>query len=647
MCGIAGRVNFRSGRPADGQVIAGMCDLIAHRGPDGSGVVCTGPVGFGHRRLAIIDLSDAGRQPMWSSDGRLLVTFNGEIYNFRQLRAQLERRGHRFRTRTDTEVILAAYDEFGISCVQHLRGMFALALWDVRERMLLLARDRLGKKPLFYRLDHDGIEFASEPKAFLANPEFRPEPDLGAIVRYLVLQYVPSPTSAFQGVSKLPPAHYLVIRDGRLEIARYWRLRYQPKLTCSVDEAAEGLLEKLEQAVRLRLVSDVPLGAFLSGGLDSGTVVALMARHSSGPVKTFSIGFEDPAYDELPAARLVADRFGTEHHEFVVRPEAVAIVPKLVWHYGEPFADSSAVPTFCLAELTRRHVTVALNGDGGDEALAGYDRYVANAVAARIDRFLLPPLRGAVGRLGRWMRRGALSKQLRSRAGRFLEGLASEPPRRYGRWITHFHPAMFEGLLTAQFRRANGGGDPLEAILRSYEESDGLDLLDRTLQVDVENYLPEDLLVKVDIATMAYGLEGRSPFVDHEVMEFCARLPARLKLHGSTKKYLLRVAAASLLPAQVVNGPKMGFGVPLDRWFRRELKEMAFDVLLGRRLAERGLVRREAVQTLLEEHLSGRCTWHYQIWNLLMLELWFQTFIDNRPQSPVAVESRAHASPVG
>ncbi|MDR7420808.1 MAG: asparagine synthase (glutamine-hydrolyzing), partial [Armatimonadota bacterium] len=305
MCGIAGRVNFRSGRPVDADLVGSMCHLVAHRGPDGHGVACTGPVGFGHRRLAIIDLSDAGRQPMWSGDGRLLVTFNGEIYNFRELRSELERRGHRFRTRTDTEVILAAYDEFGLHCLQHLRGMFAFALWDRRERTLLLARDRLGKKPLFYRLDRDGIEFASEPKGFLANPEFEPEADPAAIQAYLALQYVPSPRSAFRGVNKLPPAHYLVVRDGRIEIARYWRLRYEPKLGCSEDEAAERLLHHLDEAVRLRLVSDVPLGAFLSGGLDSGTVVALMARHSSGPVRTFSIGFDEPAYNELPEARLV------------------------------------------------------------------------------------------------------------------------------------------------------------------------------------------------------------------------------------------------------------------------------------------------------------------------------------------------------
>jgi asparagine synthase (glutamine-hydrolysing) len=649
VCGIAGRVNFSTLRPVDPALVAGMCDLLAHRGPDGAGVDVEGFVGLGHRRLAIIDLSSAGRQPMASADGRYRITFNGEIYNFRELRAELAAQGHAFRTRTDTEVILAAYERHGVDCLARLRGMFAFAIWDARDRRLFVARDRLGKKPLFYRVDRDGIEFASEPKAFLADPAFVAEADPAAISQYLTLQYVPSPLSAFKGVHKLPPAHYLLVEDGRVRLERYWRLRYQPKFAGTEAEAVEGLRHELQEAVRLRLISDVPLGAFLSGGIDSGTVVALMAAASSGPVKTFSIGFEEKAYNELPEARLVAERYGTEHHEFVVRPDAIGIVPRLVWHYNEPYADSSAIPTFYLAEVTRRHVTVALNGDAGDENLAGYDRYLANVLASRFDPLMPAPLRGALAAAGRGLRRGALSKQFRSRAGRFLEGLSHDPARRYARWLTHFNPSMKQALVTPEFQAAAGPADGLEPIDRSFRESDGLGLVDRTLAVDVENYLPDDLLVKVDIASMAHGLESRSPFVDHRVMEFCASLPAKLKLNGTTKKYLLKRLAAPLLPARILNRPKMGFGVPLDRWFRGELEGMAHDLLLGPRFASRGMFRPAAVRRLLDEHASGSYTWHYQIWNLVMLESWFRMFIDERPSAapaatPPAVSTVARPS---
>jgi asparagine synthase (glutamine-hydrolysing) len=634
VCGIAGRLNLNTRRPVDPGLLEGMCQLLAHRGPDGQGVDCHDFVGLGHRRLAIIDLSDAGRQPMRSADGRVVVTFNGEIYNFLELKADLERRGHVFRTRTDTEVILAAYAEYGLDFLTHLRGMFAFALWDTASETLLLVRDRLGKKPLFYRFDRDGIEFASEPKAFLANPDFRPEADAAAIAYYLTLQYVPSPLCAFRGVQKLPPAHCLIVRNGQAEARRYWRLTYLPKLAVSEEEAAELVRAKLDEAMRLRLISDVPLGAFLSGGIDSGLVVALMAGATSGRVRTFSIGFDEAAYNELPQARLVAERYGTEHHEFVVRPDAIDVLPRLVWHYGEPYADSSAIPTYYLAELTRRHVTVALNGDAGDENFAGYDRYLGSLLAARFDPYFPALLRRPVSAFGTWLRKGALSKQFRSRAGRFIEGFADRPERRYARWMTHFHPVMKDGLVTRDFQARASLANELEPIDRTFREADGPDLLDRTLAVDVENYLPDDLLVKVDIATMAHGLESRSPFIDHEFMELAARLPSHLKLRGTTKKYLLRRIAASLLPSEIITRPKMGFGVPLDRWFRAELRELAHDTLLSPRASQRGLFQADAVRRLLWEHERGTATWHYQIWNLLMLESWFRMFIDERPVAP-------------
>lgn len=629
MCGIAGRVNFLTRRPVDAGVIASMCDLLAHRGPDGSGHAVAADVAFGHRRLAIIDLSDAGRQPMSTEDGTVTVTFNGEIYNFAGLRSELQGRGHRFRTRTDTEVILAAYQEYGIDCLRRLSGMFALALWDAPRRRLVLARDRAGKKPLFYRLDGDGIAFASEPKAFLADPSFSPEPCLPALSAYLTFQYVPSPLCAFAGVSKLPPAHYLLVEDGRASVHRYWNLSYAAKREITEEQAAEELLAKLREAVRLRLVSDVPLGAFLSGGIDSAAVVALMSQLGAAPVRTFSIGFEEKTYDELPYARTVAEQYGTEHHEFVVRPDAIELLPKLVWHYNEPFADSSAIPTFVLSEITRRYVTVALNGDGGDESFAGYERYRANVLASHYDR--VPwALRAPAERLVKLIPGSPRSRTLRSKVKRFAEALAEGRERRYVRWMSHFTPEVKRQLCRPEFLAA-AGEDPARILLDAYARSDAPDFVDATLDVDVHTYLPDDLLVKVDVATMAHGLEGRSPFLDHELMEFAASLPSHLKLRGGNKKYILKKAVSGIVPREILERPKMGFGVPLESWFRRELKDLAYDVLLSARARQRGYFHGAFVRTLIDRHVNGIEPRHYQLWNLLMLELWHRAFIDTRP----------------
>jgi asparagine synthase (glutamine-hydrolysing) len=645
VCGIAGRLNFKSQRPVEAPVIGAMCDLLAHRGPDGSGVWTDGPVGLGHRRLAIIDLSEAGRQPMATPDGRLTITFNGEIYNFLELRERLEARGYVFRSHSDTEAILHAYREYGPECVTHLRGMFVFALWDRDERTLFIARDRVGKKPLSYRVDRDGIAFASEPKAFLAEEGFEAEADPRALLHYLTYQYVPAPQSAFRGVHKLKPAHTLLIRDGRIEERSYWQLKYQPKRKWTEQDAVAAVREKLEEATRIRLISDVPLGAFLSGGIDSGTIVALMSKVSAGRVRTFSIGFEEEEFNELPFARQVAERYGTEHHEFIVRPSALEILPKLVWHYNEPYADSSAIPTFYLAELTRRHVTVALNGDAGDENFAGYSRYLANVLASRYERFTPAPLQGLFRSAGSRLRRGASSGTFRNRLGRFTEALGEAPDRRYLRWMVHFHPSQYQHLLSPDFQAAVGDEDPSAPLMQTFAQSTGSDLVERMLDADVQHYLPDDLLVKVDIATMAHSLEGRSPFLDHELMELVATMPSELKLHGTTKKHLLRKIAADLLPASVLERPKQGFGVPLERWFREELRDMATDLLLSPRSRQRGLFQMPFVEDLLRAHVSRERAGHYQIWNLLMLESWFRMFIDERPRlahrvtSPLLVSS--------
>jgi asparagine synthase (glutamine-hydrolysing) len=646
VCGIAGRLNFRSGAPVDPTVLGGMGDLLAHRGPDGEGLWHSGAVGLTHRRLAVIDLSDAARQPMTGEDPRVWAVLNGELYNFRELRTALEARGHRFRTRSDTEVLLAAYAAHGVDCLSRLRGMFALALWDGGRRRLLLARDRPGKKPLYYRLDRDGIAFASEPKAFLAEAAFEATPALGALSDYLTYHYVPAPGSAFAGLWRVPPAHYLLVEDGQVRLERYWRLRYLPKRPQSEADAAAELLAQLRDAVRCRLVADVPVGAFLSGGIDSSTVVALMAEAGAAPVRTFSIGFEERSHDELPFARLVARQHGTEHHEFIVRPEAVDILPRLIWHYNEPYADSSAIATFHLAELTRRHVTVALNGDGGDENLAGYRRHLAGRLADRyagLTRSVQRPLAALMDGLP-GSGRGA------DYARRFVAGLGEPPAERYARWASHLDPALKQELTTEEFRRAAGMRDSLEHLAERYRQAAGLDVVDTALAVDLETYLPDDLLVKVDIATMACGLEARSPFLDHAVMEYCASLPSDLKLQGRTTKYLLRRAMRGLLPAEVVERPKRGFAVPIDRWFRRELRTLVHDVLLDARTLQRGYFREAAVRRLLDEHRRGVRGWHAELWSLLVLELWHRMFVDRRPAAgsplgPVAAYGAAPGTP--
>jgi asparagine synthase (glutamine-hydrolysing) len=635
MCGIAGRFNFRSAALVDRVVVERMCDLLAHRGPDGDGVWTDGAIGFGHRRLAIIDLSPAGRQPMLSPEEDLAITFNGEIYNFQELRGELAKRGHRFRSRSDTEVILAAYREWGVECLSRFRGMFAFALWDAQARRLFIARDRVGKKPLHYFVDRDGLAFASEPKAFLADPSFVPEPNLEALSAYLSYHYVPSPLSAFKGVEKLPPAHYLTVQDGRMTVQRYWKLSYAQKRRVSEDDAQAELLHRLREAVRLRLISDVPLGAFLSGGIDSSAIVALMAQLSDAPVKTFSIGFEEKDFNELPYARLVAERYATDHHEFIVRPDAAEIFPQLVWHYNEPFADASAIPTYYLAELARRHVTVALNGDAGDENFAGYRRYIKRKAAHRFDR-LPAAVRRSVANVARLTPAPQQSDSVVYRGRRWLRRLSDTPEGRYSRALMMFDAELKAQVCQPAFLESAGGAAASRFLLDAFRTSDAPDFVDALLDVDVNYYLSDCLLVKVDIATMAHGLEGRSPMLDHEFMEFAASLPADLKLRSGETKYIFKRAVRDLLPRDIIDRSKKGFSVPLDVWFRKELRELSADLLLDGRLAQRGYFQMTAVRRLLEEHWSGAASWHNQLWTLLMLESWHRMFIDERPlRAPV------------
>jgi asparagine synthase (glutamine-hydrolysing) len=504
--------------------------------------------------------------------------------------------------------------------------MFAFAIWDPSLRALFLARDRVGKKPLYYRLDGDGLAFASEPKAFLAEPGFRVTPEPQSLLCYLGLQYVPAPRSAFAGLHRLAPGHFLLANRDGIRLERYWRLHFSPKRQISEADAADELFARLKEATDLRLISDVPLGAFLSGGIDSGLTVAMMSQLSPGRVKTFSIGFEERAYDEQRYASLVARRFATDHQQLVVRPDAVAILPKLVWHYNEPYADSSAIPMWYLAELTRRSVTVALTGDGGDENFAGYDRYAATRLFDWYDR--LPRAMGGPAQRGLTAIPDVPHWRTWTRLKRFVAALPQTPERRYASLLLPFSPQELAELCTPEFQQAAAGVEPIGEITRWYDDSDAPDFIDATLDVDVNSYLPDDLLVKVDIATMAHGLEARNPFLDHELMEFAAGLPSSFKLRGLTQKYLLKKVARPLLPAEVVDRPKRGFGVPLDVWFRGELKELMSDVLLGPTFKSRGYFQQPVVERLVREHLQGQRQRHHQLWSLVVFELWHQMFVD-------------------
>lgn len=628
MCGICGIVNTDRAEPVDVRLIAHMRDTLAHRGPDDKGAYIGPGVGLGHRRLSIIDLRPEGRQPMANEDGSVRIVFNGEIYNFKEHRELLLSREHRFKSRTDTEVIIHLYEEMGVECLRLLRGMFAFAIWDEAKGLLFLARDRLGKKPLYYRFDGRRLMFASEIKALLAHPSVEAEPDPAAINHYLAFGYVPGTQSAFKGIQKLPPAHYLTFCQGRIETHRYWRVHYLPKLEIDEREACEQIIQRLKEAVRLRMISDVPLGAFLSGGIDSSAVVAMMAQLSSKPVKTFSIGFNEPRYDERKYAREIARRFETEHYEFTVQPDTIDVLDKLVWHYDEPYADSSALPTYYLCKLAREHVTVALNGDAGDENFAGYPKYLMNAIAERARRSPAWARRSAgfVAELGAALLNPdhMIAKKLRA----LKYTLKTEPVFGVAQRMMNFNAQGRRMLYSIDFAATVNQGAPEEMISELYYQTDADNVVDRSLGIDLGLYLPYDLLVKVDVASMAVGLEARSPMVDHEFVEFVARLPHRFKISGLTLKAIFKKALKGLLPKNILGRPKMGFGVPLDYWFRGELQDYIRDILLSQRHLERGYFRREAVEKLVENHISGRANAQYSIWNLLMLELWHRAQID-------------------
>jgi asparagine synthase (glutamine-hydrolysing) len=633
MCGIAGVLTTGRSSPAELEArLWRMAAMLRHRGPDDEGVWTDGRAGLANTRLSIIDLSPAGHQPMASADGDVWIAHNGEIYNFRDIRRELEALGYRFRSRSDTEVVVNGWHAWGPRIFVRLRGMFALALWDRRARRLVLARDRLGEKPLFWAATPSGLVFGSEIKALLTWPDLPRRPDLAAIDRYLSLQYVPAPDTAFAAVKKLPAAHYLsvcVTADGGVgeaELARYWRLPTAPSRAPRrpSGELHDELRTLIEEAVRLRLVADVPLGAFLSGGIDSSTVVAMMAGAGGGRVKTFSVGFAAKEYDETRYARMVAERYATEHEEFVVEPDAVAVLPRLVWHYGEPFADPSAIPTYYVAELARKKVAVALTGDGGDECFFGYSRYRAMRYLAWLDRW---PRWGRIG-LERALGLVPPAIAQRFRLPPIREALRApgdRPARRYAPMIAFFGDDDREAGY-GEAMRERLGHSPFD-LMAPYFTAAG-EIVAGANRADIHTYLPDDLMVKVDVATMAHGLEARAPLLDHVLVEWAAGVPAEVQLAGGVTKALLRSTMAPALPHAVLTRPKRGFGIPLDRWFRADLKSLAYDTLLSRSAAERGLFRPDYVHRLLDEHCGFRRLNHTRLWALLVLELWFRMWID-------------------
>ena len=629
MCGIAGIVDF-DGRDIPKALVQAMCTAICHRGPDDEGVlpIPAAPSGsepravLGNRRLSIIDIA-GGHQPLSNEDRSIWTVQNGEIYNFQELRARLEAKGHTFATKSDTEIIVHLYEEMGDQFARELDGMFAIALWDDRKKKLVLARDRFGKKPVLYAESAGRLWFASEFQGLLADPAIRREIDFEALDEYMSFMSVPAPLTIYKQIRKLPPAHVLIRDASGTRIERYWKLEYTPKTRISEAEATSEVRRLLTEAVRKRLISEVPLGAFLSGGVDSSAVVALMAGLQSAPVKTFSIGFDDPRFNELAHARRVAERYGCEHHEFEVHPKAIEILPQMARHYGEPYADSSAIPSFYLAQLTRRHVTVALNGDGGDEAFAGYGWHYGGRLAERWQMIPAPLRALAEGAVNAVLPASADRRSTLARAARFMKGASRPRADRYRTWLSVYTRDMKDALYANPAMHSK-----TDRLAQVFAERTELDAVDAMLAGDIAWYLPTDLLVKMDIATMAHSLEARSPFLDWPLAEFVAKLPSDLKLRGGTTKYVLKKAIADLVPPGNMHRPKQGFAVPISGWFRGELKDFLADHILSDRFNARGLFRPAEVRRIFDDHQREAKDYAHHLWVLLMLELWFRTYMD-------------------
>lgn len=633
MCGICGKISLNS--RVDEALMRKMCGVLTHRGPDSEGIYVNGlNVGLGHRRLAVIDLSQAGHQPMTNEDGALWIVFNGEVYNFIELKETLEKKGHKFKSHTDTEAVLHLYEDKGVECLKDLRGPFAFAIWDDRKKLLFIARDRIGKKPLYYYYRNQTLIFGSEIKAILQDPEVNAEVNKPAITDYLSYGYTPTPETMFKGIMKLPPAHFMIYEKGNIKLEKYWELDFSKKVRLSEKDYCARTMDLLEECTRIRLISDVPLGAFLSGGIDSSAVVYMMNKLSSKPVKTFSIGFDEEKYSELKYAKVIADRFKTEHHEYIVKPDAIELLPKLVWHYNEPYADSSALPSYYVAKMTRQEVTVALNGDGGDECFGGYERFMAARYAELINKAPIPFKKKIIEAVIKRIPESLEFKDFRTRLRRFLV-MSSKPYReRHYNWVTIFRDSEKESLFTGEFNKEISGRNSFSCLDKAFDECGSKDIVDLVMSTDIKTNLLDDLLVKMDIATMANSLEGRSPFLDHKMMEFCAAMPSNMKIKGTKLKYILKKALSRALPKEILSRGKMGFGVPLNSWFRSELKDYSYGILMSGDCVNRGYFKKDAIKKILDEHAAGKANNGARIWALLFLELWHREFIDRSSHFP-------------
>jgi asparagine synthase (glutamine-hydrolysing) len=619
MCGICGVATAGPGAVADVEAVRRMNARLAHRGPDSDGLFQSGGVALAMRRLSIIDL-EGGDQPISNEDGSVTVVQNGEIYNYRELRRELERQGHRFATHSDTEVLVHLYEQHGEGFVERLRGMFALALWDEREWRLLLARDRFGIKPLFYRHRDGALTFASELKAMLEQPGFSREIDPRALAAYLAFNSIPAPLTIFAEARKLPPGTLAIWRDGELSQRRYARPAPVPAAETRRRPAAalaEELRETLRDSIRAHLVADVPVGVLLSGGVDSAGIAALAAGEQSEPVKTFSVGFEEASFDELDRARLVAERYGTEHHEIVLRPDAVELFPKLVEAFDEPFGDSSALPTYLVSELAAGEVKVALSGEGGDELFGGYYTYVADLLAARVG-----PLAALAAPLAELLPSSDAKVSFDYKAKRFARGARLPPLERHHAWKEIFAPEARATLLGAR----DPAWDPLDLYRERYAETAGAEQLARLQDVDLGIYLVDDLLVKTDRSSMAHSLELRVPFLDNEVAAMALGLATPLKVRGLAKKRLLRRALAPLLPRQILHGRKQGFSIPVAAWLRGPLQGFARETLSAEALSRQGWLDPATVSSMLDRHCAGREDLSRQLWGLIAFTLWFDRY---------------------
>ena len=636
MCGIAGIYSLNDAPLAANGLVERMTTSLTHRGPDEFGYHRDAKAALGHRRLSIIDLK-SGQQPLYNEDHTVSVVFNGEIYNFEEIRRQLITQGHQFRTRSDTETIVHAYEEWGSSCVNRFRGMFAFAIRDEPRDRLFLARDRFGKKPLFYAIYDGTFVFASEMKAILADPRFTREIDDEALAAYFMLSYIPAPLTIFKGVHKLLPGHTLTIEHGRVQQQRYWTLAFKPDRTRREADLMEELTGRIDEAVRIRLVSDVPLGAFLSGGIDSSAVVAFMAMARATPVNTFTIGFAGEAgsaKDERQYARMMSDRYRTQHHEFEVQPDLTGVIESIVRSFDEPFADDGALPSYYVCQTARQHVTVALSGLGGDEAFLGYERYLGfrlgqwfNRVPARVRAGVIRPLVG-------WLPEPRSGGNRINHLKRFVRAAVDDEAHRYLGFVTKIAPEYRHRLLGDNGRHANDAADAAqERFLSHYREAPADDPLDRLLYCDIQTYLPDDILALTDRVSMCHSLEVRVPFLDHELFEFAATIPADLKLKRLQKKHFLKKSLAPLLPKPVLAHRKQGFVGPMSRWLKTDLRSQTLEALSPKRLARHGMFDGATVSRILSDHYDGRETNDTLIWSLLVFQTWFDLYLDSPSQA--------------